>query len=386
MDSAAAPVPYPVSATAPLSRDSGWLLLRWGVVALALVSRLWWLDLRPPHFDEGVNGWFTDQMRHLYCYQYDPSNYHGPLHFYVLFLFKQLLGRNVWALRLPTAIVGVLSVEWCFRFERFLGRRTSAWTAVAMLVSPATLYFQRDAIHEAWLLFFLVLGFWGICGLCQEGAKKHLWATGLAFAGMVLTKETYIIHLGCLMLAGICVFFAELMSPSRRTFILPEKDPPHAPPPLADNPVDDDNPPPRSAWITLPENNGVLARFREAFPPQQWSGLDLLAVGIVVVALIIFFYSGNFLHWPGVEGLVTAYSGEKWGKKAVEGEGHSKPFMYWCQLILRNEPWVLWGLFAAAVYAVPAFPRAWRRQRCAAIAAAALGVGGKGSDRGARLG
>ncbi len=367
------------------SADTPWLVLRWSVVVLAAFSRLWWLDGRPPHFDEGVNGWFTDQMRHLYCYQYDPGNYHGPLHFYVLFLFKALLGRNLWALRLPTALVGVVTVEWCFRFERFLGRRTSAWAAVAMLASPAVTYFQRDAIHEAWLLFFLVLGFWGICGLCQEGGKKHLWATGLALAGMILTKETWIIHLGCLAIACACVYVAELLQPSRRTFLRAEEALPHAPPPPGENPDA-----PRSGWITLPEDTGLLAQLRIALPPQRWNGLDFLAVAATVAALVVFFYSGNFLLFnphnyslvkpdhptslTWLKSIFAAYT--PWGHKADDGEGHAKPFLYWCQLVLRNEPWALGGLFAAVAYTLPALPRAWRQERCGAVAVAALCVAG----------
>jgi len=50
----------------------------------------------------GINGWFVDQMVKSGFYRYDPTNYHGPLHFYVLFLSQTLFGRNLWALRMPT--------------------------------------------------------------------------------------------------------------------------------------------------------------------------------------------------------------------------------------------------------------------------------------------
>ena len=32
------------------------------ILLVALALRLLWLDVKPPHFDEGVNGWFVDEM------------------------------------------------------------------------------------------------------------------------------------------------------------------------------------------------------------------------------------------------------------------------------------------------------------------------------------
>jgi hypothetical protein len=76
----------------------------------AAAARLVLLSMKPPHFDEGVNGWFVDQMTHTGFYHYDPTNYHGPFHFYVLFLFQTLFGRHIWALRLPLALISVATV------------------------------------------------------------------------------------------------------------------------------------------------------------------------------------------------------------------------------------------------------------------------------------
>ena len=73
----------------------------WAIVALGALLRLLLLGIKPPHFDEGINGWFVDQMRRTGFYRYDPTNYHGPLHFYILFLAQSLFGRHIWALRLP---------------------------------------------------------------------------------------------------------------------------------------------------------------------------------------------------------------------------------------------------------------------------------------------
>ena len=328
-----------VPGTLPTASAFPWV--RVAVVAFAAVLRLWDLDLRPPHFDEGVNGWFTDQMQHLGCYQYDPTNYHGPLHFYVLFLFKTLFGRHLWALRLPVVLVGVLTVDWMFRFERFLGRRTCAWAALGMALSPGMLYYQRDAIHETWLVYFLILSFWGVFGLWQEGSKKYLWAVGMGLTGAILTKETYLIHVGCLLLAVPCLLVIESLSPSVRSLFT---DPATG----ADAPTAADRSAPTLLFDEVPPWSSPAWR---SFAPQAWRESDAWTVVAVGLALILFFYSGNGFHVEGVRGLFTTFA--PWGHKANEGEGHNKPFLYWARLLMNNEPMMLLGLLAAFFYAVP---------------------------------
>ena len=82
----------------------------WLILALAAFLRFLLLGIKPPHFDEGINGWFVDQVMHNGFYKYDPTNYHGPLHFYVLLLSESLFGRNVWALRLPVVLVSIARI------------------------------------------------------------------------------------------------------------------------------------------------------------------------------------------------------------------------------------------------------------------------------------
>src|SRR6266404_6411152 len=53
----------------------------WMIIGLAAFLRFFLLGIKPPHFDEGINGWFVDQVIKNGFYRYDPTNYHGPLHF-----------------------------------------------------------------------------------------------------------------------------------------------------------------------------------------------------------------------------------------------------------------------------------------------------------------
>ena len=82
----------------------------WGIIAIGALLRFLFLSMKPPHFDEGINGWFVDQMTRNGFYRYDPTNYHGPLHFYILLLSEALFGRHIWALRLPVVLASIGSI------------------------------------------------------------------------------------------------------------------------------------------------------------------------------------------------------------------------------------------------------------------------------------
>jgi len=120
------------------------------ILLIAVFLRCWLIEIKPPHFDEGINGWFADQMTANGYYRYDPTNYHGPLHFYAVFLSQTLFGREVWALRLPAVVASLLCVVAMLRFRCFFGSGVSRLAALAMAVSPAFVFYGRYSIHESW--------------------------------------------------------------------------------------------------------------------------------------------------------------------------------------------------------------------------------------------
>lgn len=268
----------------------------WAIIALGAILRFLFLGMKPPHFDEGINGWFVDQMVKNGFYRYDPTNYHGPLHFYVLFLSETLLGRNIWALRLPVVMISTLCVFLTMKFEPFVGRNVSRLAALAMAVSPGFVFYGRYSIHEIWLQLFSMLFILGLIGLWRRGTSNYLWCAGMGLAGMILTKETYIIHVGC---AVVALFVT---------------------------------------WISH-----LLNRVPNVRPaPQTWTYLDFLMVVAAGSALIVFFYSGTFFNWPGVKGLYLTF--DTWFTTGHKGNGHEKPWRYWLELIARYELPVLFGL------------------------------------------
>ena len=275
------------------------------IVLLAFALRIAWLEIRPPHFDEGVNGWFVDQMTRTGYFHYDPGNFHGPLHFYALFVSLTLLGREVWALRLPVVIASTLGVVAMLAFRRYLPARACRLAALAMAISPGCVYFGRDAIHESWLLLFLLMTVWGIAGLWRDGGRRELWATAMGVTGMILTKETYALHCATLALAVPALLALEMVSPS--------------------------------------------AALR--FGGWKLGSRDLDRAIITSVVLIFFFYTGALLDWSSLPGLVLTFA--KWMHTGTGGaSGHEKNWHYFLELIARYEWPALLGLGAVAGLAI----------------------------------
>jgi uncharacterized protein (TIGR03663 family) len=257
----------------------------WLILALAAFLRFFLLGIKPPHFDEGINGWFVDQVMKNGFYRYDPTNYHGPLHFYVLLLFESLFGRNVWALRLPVVLVSIACVWLALKFEPLVGKNVSRIAALAMAISPGFVFYGRYAIHEVWLQFFSMMFILGLLGLWRRGTLTYLWLAGVGLTGMILTKETFAIHIICAIAA-----------------------------------------------IPVLAGFNWLSRIPDAKPAKQtWSWIDLAMIVIVGAFAYVFFYSGTFFNWSGVKGLYLAF--KAWSETGATGHGHEKAWDYWLKIV-----------------------------------------------------
>jgi len=279
-----------------------WLEL--SILLVATLLRVWAIELKPPHFDEGVNGWFSDRMRETGYYAYDPTNYHGPLHFYLVFAGQMLFGRELWALRMPAIIASIGCVWIMFRFSRFFGKNTVAWAAAAMAVSPAYVFFGRYSIHESGMVFFLMMTVWGVLELWRSGSKLGLFAVVAGLSGMILTKETVVIHVGCLVLAAGALWLWDRVIPS---------------------------------MPAMP-----IAR-------RRWEPRDAAIAAAIGIACILTFYSGFFHDWSLVRGIATTVSA--WFATGVVDGGHAKEAydfgplnFYWVALMARYEWPALAGL------------------------------------------
>jgi uncharacterized protein (TIGR03663 family) len=293
------------------------LLVEGGILALAALLRLWGLGMKPAHFDEGINGWFVDQMRLNGFYRYDPENYHGPLFFYVLLPFLALGGRNLWALRLPAVIASIASVWMALRFDRFFGTTAARLGALALAFSPAMVFYGRYAIHESWVVLSLMILTYGLLGLWKVGSRRDLALVVEGMTLLLLLKETGVIHLLCFGLAGVVLLCWEKLMPSA----------------------------PCQLWAK-----------------GHWNKRDMAMFSAISVLVLVIFYSGNFLNWHGIGDFFRAYG--KWFHTGIEAGGHEKTDYqigsfgllnwYWVALMARYEWPALLGLAFSIRLAWPA--------------------------------
>ncbi|QLY24503.1 TIGR03663 family protein [Bdellovibrio sp. KM01] len=268
------------------------------ILLLTVFSRFYLLTNKPLHFDEGINGWFVLQMKINGFYKYDPTNYHGPLYFYLLRAFTAIWGHSVEILRAVPAVFSVFSVM-LFSFA-LIRSRAVRWSMLFFLFfSPAFLFYGRSGIHEMPFVFFQLLFALGMLRWTEkfDGTSLGLLLTGVV--GMATLKETFAITL--------------------------------------------------ASWVVGLVFAGP-AVIRQYFNFEKIKAAWSHRLTYMVVALLISFvllFTGFLRNWPGLFDFIKAFL--PWMKTGVGETGHNKEFLYWVKVLADAEPMVLFGVGMAFV-------------------------------------
>jgi uncharacterized protein (TIGR03663 family) len=254
-------------------------IVGWSLTLIAAAPRLWALDRRPLHHDEGSNAIFVLRLLREGVYQYDPANYHGPVLYYLSAWALAVCGVGTRAFRLVPAALGTLMVPLVWSLRGEMGRCGAAVAAMLIAVSPSMVYYSRDNIHE---IYFVALTLTMVCaGLrgCRTGGIGSLMVAGAAAGGLAATKETAPIVFGAVILAAAV------------------------------------------AWRT-PRR-----------VPRPAIALASLLPALFVAGA---FYSRGFREPSGLLGPIEAL--RLWATRAAAGEGHQKPWWYFLKVLSLEEP------------------------------------------------
>lgn len=147
-----------------------WLIL---IILLAAGLRLWSLD----HFPAGLNADEAAIGYNAYSLIQTGRDEHGnpwPIHFtsfgdykpglyfYLVLPLVKILGLNIWAVRLPSAILGIVCVWLIYLLvkELFGNEKISLISAFFLAISPWHLHFSRGGWEANTATFFILLGTW----------------------------------------------------------------------------------------------------------------------------------------------------------------------------------------------------------------------------------
>ena len=184
------------------------------ILVAAAVLRLYHLSLKPLHHDEGVNGFFLERLFRHGIYQYDPANYHGPTLYYFALVISSIIEMfsppnelTTVSIRLVPAIFGIATVALLLSLRKQVGDVGVLAAAAFLAVSPGAVYFSRDFIHEALLVFFTLAVPVAMLRYRDTLKPSYLMLASAAAALLFATKETAAISAMVLLLALVATLF-----------------------------------------------------------------------------------------------------------------------------------------------------------------------------------
>ena len=306
----------PSSPSITLSEQS-WRAAILYVAAAAVLLRLFELDLKPFHHDEGVNGWFLlNLVRPPHTYRYNPANYHGPTLYYLAWASSALFGLTTFSLRLVPALFGLLTIALILPLRRHLGDIGTLAAMALLTLSPGAVFHSRYFIHEG-ILVCATLGLVvGVLDYLRGNSMRGMLVSAFSAAMMTATKETWFISIGVL----VCAVLGTIV------------------------------------WCRIPVKSVSGLR----------PGVRVLAAGLVVfLGLNLLFYSSFFTNPQGPWDFFRAYN--VWSNTGAVA--HVGPWFRYLRWLSDMELPLLVGGLAGAMLA------AWRRDNVFAVFTGLWAVG-----------
>lgn len=104
-------------------------------------------------------------------------NIHGPLHAFVVFVFRSLHDTDAW-LRVPSAIAGVAAVGVFYAWvSRWLGRRTARIAALLIAIHPLLIHYSQEVRNYSFVFLFSLVG----CYLFDRFTERPTRRLGAAY-------------------------------------------------------------------------------------------------------------------------------------------------------------------------------------------------------------
>jgi len=172
------------------------------IIALAFAFRFWNLDNFPAlNADEAAIGYNAysliltgkDEHGNSWPIHFQSFNDYKPgLYFYLVLPFVRALGLNEWAVRIPNATLGVLTVLAVYLLvkEQFKKEKFALLSAFLLAISPWHIHFSRGGWEANTATFFITAGLW----LFLKSANNKFKINYLILSALSLIASIYAYH------------------------------------------------------------------------------------------------------------------------------------------------------------------------------------------------
>ncbi len=170
------------------------------ILTMAILLRLIALDKVPNGFfpDEASNAYDAYSILHTGRDQYgnflplvfkSANDYREGLYIYFSVIFIKILGLNEFAARMPSAMIGTLTVLIIYYLcKEFCNSRVALFSALFLAISPWHIQFSRIAFRAILLPCLLSLGL--LCFFKSLKQPKYLPLSGFIFATSIFTYQS----------------------------------------------------------------------------------------------------------------------------------------------------------------------------------------------------
>ena len=197
-----------------------WLLIL--IIILAIFLRFYKLGSYPAlNADEASNGYDAysliqtgmDQHGHSWPITFQSFNDYKPgLYVYIILPFVKVLGLNEWAVRIPNAAFGVLSVLiiYLLVMELFKDRKFALFSAIFLAISPWAIQFSRGGWEVNTSTFFILFGAYLFIMFVKLHKWQHLFLSILILVLSLYTYHAARVVIPLLGLSGILIYRKEI--------------------------------------------------------------------------------------------------------------------------------------------------------------------------------
>ncbi len=206
-----------------------WIVL---IISLAITLRFWKLSAYPAlNADEAAIGYNAysllltgkDEHGNSWPIHFQSFNDYKPgLYFYMVLPFIKVIGLNEWAVRIPGATLGVLTVLIVYLLTKELfkdkqslaksefGEKIALFSSLLLAISPWHIHFSRGGWEVNLATFLITLGVWLFLKYVNEFKQKYFYSSIVAFALSLYAYHAARIVVPLLGLSLIIIYIKDL--------------------------------------------------------------------------------------------------------------------------------------------------------------------------------